>query len=209
MAVVLHLDALLWFREGPQTRHFRPDSDLYQPQALWHEMSSFECCYSWNVFHSWQLGDRNRFLEGMYSLFAGAMSRQTYSVCESRGGISGTTHWTPEVYLARLAVIDDAISEGELHLLRLVPLAWLRTDREAVFERIPTYYGPVSLRVKLDDGGRTLYVNWRPEFRTTPKRTVLHIPPVDGLSRVVLNGRSLDWNETARTIEIPGRSHTP
>ena len=118
--------ALLWFREGPPTRFYRPESDWAQLPSLRHEMATSEPCYSWNLFHSWQLGDRLRFLEGMYSLFAGAYSRQTYTVCETRGGITGCTHWLPSVLLARLAVIDDQIAEGELHLLRLMPLAWLK-----------------------------------------------------------------------------------
>ena len=55
----------------------------------------------------------------MYSLFAGASSRQTYTVCETRGGITGVTPCLPGVWLARLAVIDDQIRDDELHLLRL------------------------------------------------------------------------------------------
>lgn len=76
---------LSWFRDGPPARMFRPESDCWQMPTLHHEMSSCEPCYSWNIFHSWQTGDRPHYLEGMYSLFAGAYSRQTYSVCETRG----------------------------------------------------------------------------------------------------------------------------
>ena len=88
-------------------------------------------------------------LEGMYSLFAGASSRQTYTVCETRGGITGVTPCLPSVWLARLAVIDDQIRDEELHLLRLVPLVWLRTDHPMRFENIPTEFGPVSLTAQL------------------------------------------------------------
>ena len=63
-------DACAWFREGPQHKLYRPDASCWQVPVLIHEMSSCEPCYSWNIFHSWQLGDRERFLEGMYSLFA-------------------------------------------------------------------------------------------------------------------------------------------
>ena len=56
------------------------------------------------VFHSWQLGDRARFLEGMYSLFAGAMSRQTRISCETRGGITGNVFASSlAIYLTRPA----------------------------------------------------------------------------------------------------------
>ncbi|MBN1394191.1 MAG: hypothetical protein JW959_04140, partial [Pirellulales bacterium] len=133
----------LWFREGPPRNTYRDDGDPAQPPSLEHEMSSCEPCYSWNIFHSWRFGDRTKYLEGMYSLFAGGTSQQTYTVCESRGGITGFTPLLPNVWLARLAAIDDQIAEDELHLLRLMPQAWLRTDKQARFEKVPTEFGVV------------------------------------------------------------------
>jgi len=194
--------ALKWFREGPQIEWYRYDSDCWQVPCLVHEMSSCEPCYSWNVFHSHQLGDRNRFLEGMYSLFAGAYSRQTFTVCETRGGITGTCHWLPSVWLARLAVIDDQIAEDELHLLRLIPLAWLKTNRPAQFERIPTEFGPVTLRVGLANGGTQLEVHYSADLRICPKRIIVHVPPVRTLKSVWINGKPAEWDPQTRSIEI-------
>ena len=37
-----------------------------------------EPCYSWNVFHAHRLGDRAKYLEGMYSVLAGGVSKQTF-----------------------------------------------------------------------------------------------------------------------------------
>jgi len=199
---VMMADTRQWFRSGPTRKHHRDDADFTQPAILDHEMSSYEPCYSWNIFHSWQLGDRQRFLEGMYSLFAGAYSRQTYSVCEMRGGIAACVHWLPSVYLARLAVIDDQIRENELHLLRLAPLAWLATDRDARFLNIPTCFGPVDLVARLADGGKTLRVRFSDRFRERPGRVVLHIPPLEGLERIRLDGRELPWDGKSEAVEI-------
>ncbi|MEP0842484.1 MAG: hypothetical protein HRF43_07200, partial [Phycisphaerae bacterium] len=117
---------LEYFREGPNTRVYDLDGAWHQPVSLRHELSSCEPCYSWNLFHAWQAGDRARFLEGMYSLFTGSISRRTAIGCEHRGGISGTLFSVPlPVEAARLAVIDDQLEPGRLHLLRLVPRAWL------------------------------------------------------------------------------------
>ena len=180
-----------WFREGPQRAFYRRDSNCWQVPVLDHEMSSCEPCYSWNVFHSWQMGDRARFLEGMYSLFAGSMSRQTRISCETRGGITGTVFSAPlAIYMARLAVIDDRIREGELHLLRLMPLAWLKPGDVARFERVPTEYGPVSLVTRMSRDGRTLDVRYRAAFRAAPKRVLLHAPPSPGLRTVRVNGQA-------------------
>lgn len=182
-------DVRAWFREGPQTKFYRRDANCWQVPVLDHEMSSCEPCYSWNVFHNWQLGDRVHFLEGMYSLFAGALSRQTWTSCETRGGITGNVFASPlGIYLARLAVIDDQLRDGELHLLRLTPLAWLKPGDKCRFDKLPTEFGPVTLHTRVSKDGKTLTINWRPYFRAQPKKVILHIPPMPGLETVLVNG---------------------
>jgi hypothetical protein len=198
----LMADARAWFREGPQRRFHRWDSNCWQVPVLDHEMSSCEPCYSWNLFHSWQLGDRERFLEGLYSLFAGSISRKTRVSCETRGGVTGTVFAAPlAIYLARLAVIDETWREGELHLLRLMPLAWLVEGRPATFDRVPTELGPVSLSCRLAGGGKRLEVAFEPRFRRRPRSVILHVPPVAGLQKVVVNGREAPASAESLTIE--------
>lgn len=183
--------ALRWFRQGPQTAFFRRDSNCMQVPCLDREMSSCEPCYSWNVFHSHQSGDRGSFLTAMYSLFAGAMSRQTYTLCETRGGITGLTPACLQIWMARLAVIDDQIAGDELHLLRLLPLAWCRPGRPAVFRDMPTEFGPVSLQLALSRDRETLDVSFRPAFRCLPRKVILHAPPLEGLRSIRINGQAV------------------
>jgi hypothetical protein len=102
----------------------------------------------------------------------------------------------------RLAVLDDQAAPQELHLLRLVPLAWLKRERKLVFRNAPTIFGRVSLSAKLDQTGKGLEVTWDAKYRTTPRRVVLHVPPVKGLERITLNGEALNWDGKARTIAI-------
>ena len=183
-------DTLRWFRAGPQRRFNRRDSNCWQVPVLYNEMSSCEPCYSWNVFHAYELGDRENFLEGLYSLFAGAISRKTCIGCETRGGVYGNVFSNAlALYLARLAVIDDQLREDELHLLRLAPLAWLKADRQTVFDNMPTEFGPVSLRFKLSADKRKLAITFRPGFRCAPERVLLHVPPLKRLKEIVLNGK--------------------
>lgn len=183
--------ALEWFRAGPPQKLARFGASYSQVAFLRHEMSSCIPGYSWNVFHNHQLGDRQHFLEGMYSQFAGAISRQTRTVCETRGGITGRiTHADTPFYMARLAVIDDVVAENELHLLRLCPLAWISAERQSRFERFPTAFGPVTVRWRLSADGRTLQVEYAPTFHQRPGRIVLHAPPLDGLTTIVVNGQS-------------------
>jgi hypothetical protein len=185
----MSVETLAWFRSGPPTKLYRLDGNCFQTPSLRHEISSCEPCYSWNVFHAWQLGDRRHFLEGMYSLLAGAVSRKTFTVCETRGGVTGLTPALTSVYLARLAVIDEQIVPGELHLLRLMPRAWITSHRAARFLGIPTEFGPLDLEVRLNEGTDELRVQFRPHYRLEPKRVVLHVPPVAGLKTIRINDK--------------------
>ncbi|MBN2289460.1 MAG: hypothetical protein JXQ83_09025, partial [Candidatus Glassbacteria bacterium] len=184
--------SLAFFREGPNTRVFDPGGNCWQRPVLVREISSCEPCYSWNVYHSWQLGDRRRFLEGMYSLLAGALSRQSYISCETRHGIYGNVFAVPLLAdLVRLSVVDDQLVEGELHLLRLVPLAWLKSDFETRFENMPTGYGPVSVSFRISGDRKALEASCRAGFRHQPGKVLLHVPPLPGLEKVVVNGRAV------------------
>jgi len=182
--------AVSYFREGPNVKTYDINGAWDQPICLHHEVSSCEPCYSWNVFHSYQLGDRYRFLEGMYSLVVGTLSRQTFIGCEHRGGISGTLCSAPIGILGvRLAVVDDQIEPGRLHLLRLVPLAWLSGEEPTIFENMPTEFGPVTLLFILQDGGGELKVTFKKEFRRWPKDIILHVPPLPSIRVVNFNGQ--------------------
>ncbi len=199
-------DTCAYFRAGPQHQTYRHDADCWQLPVLEHEMSSCEPPYSWNIFHSWQLGDRGRFLEGMYSLFAGAMSRQTRVSCETRGGITGNVCASAlAIYLARLAVIDDQLRPDELHLLRLMPLAWLAPGKAATFRQVPTEHGPVNVETRLSSNGRTLEVVYRPHLRNRVSQVWLHIPPVPGLQLAKVNGKRV-WSGGADMVALDARA---
>jgi hypothetical protein len=107
----------------------------------------------------------------------------------------------PSVHLARLAVIDDELDEGALHLLRLLPLAWLGDRNGARFDNMPTEFGPLTLGAKLTSDGKELQLEISPHWRIRPERVLLHVPPVSGLERIFLNGRRLEWNR--KSAEIP------
>lgn len=172
-----------FFRTGPNTLLFDPaHHNALDRVVLDHEQSSGEPCYSWNLFHSWQLGDRAQYLESMYGLFVGAVSQDTFISCEHRNAIYGNLFAQPIItWAARAAVLDDEIVDGELHLLRMVPQAWLDS---ASFEKMPTRYGPATLR--LSRTGSALHVTFSGQWHHPPKRIVLHQPP--GVTHVQVQG---------------------
>ncbi|MBD1420884.1 hypothetical protein [Sphingobacterium chuzhouense] len=186
----LMVAATKFFREGPNWSLKGPRYNAVSRAVLEHEMSSCEPCYSWNVMHSWQLSDRKRYLEGMYSLFVGSLSQQTYTSCEHRTGMQGTLFSTPLAFwMARMALIDDEIKENELHLLRFCPLAWISSSKETVLKGMPTLYGPVDLIFKGDEKSQQVYITFKGDWREGPQKVVLHIPPVRGLRSIVVNGK--------------------
>ncbi|MCC6492525.1 MAG: hypothetical protein IT424_05845 [Pirellulales bacterium] len=183
-------DSLAFYREGPNTKLYDPRGNMHERPVLTHEISSCEPCYSFNNVCSWQAGDRAHFIEGVYGLLAGGISQQTFSGFEHRHGIcSLPAPGALMFYCMKLAVIDDAIKPDELHLLRLVPLAWVREDYRTRFENMPTEYGPVDLAFQLADDGRSLNVSFEGRWRRPPARVALHAPPVPGLSKITVNGQ--------------------
>jgi hypothetical protein len=125
----------------------------------------------------------------MYGLMMGGCSPDTFISGEHRNAMYGNLFVQPLVtWSARHAVIDDAIEDDELHLLRLCPLAWISADSETVFDRMPTLLGPVGLRFRLLADRSTLRITYTAP-PTRPRRTVVHTPPVPGLKWLVVNGR--------------------
>lgn len=180
-----------FFRVGPNNQLRGPQTGAISRAVLKHEIASCEPCYSWNIVNSWKTGDRAHFLEGMYSLFAGAISPQTYINCEHRNAMYGNVFVAPLMtWSLRQSVIDDQLADGELHLLRLCPLAWISEKEETAFENMPTEFGPVNLRFKKSADGKTLNVSFHGDWRGKPKKIILHAPPIPGLRKIVVNGKS-------------------
>ena len=189
-------DTADFFREGPNWKlstSFRSSGishNAVDGSLLIHEMATCEPGYSWNIFHSWKLGDRQKFLTGMYSMLVGPQSQNTYISCEHRHAVQGgVMSFTLAFYLAKLAVIDDQISYGDLHLLRLCPHAWISSEEETRFEKMPTEFGPVNLRFRRSADGKTLHVSFSADWRDKPGKTILHVPQMPGLEKIVVNGK--------------------
>lgn len=192
--------AVEFFRVGPNQQLWGVQSNAVHRAVLRHEISSCEPCYSWNIQHSWQLGNREKFLEGMYSLAIGGCSPQTFISSEHRHGMySLMVTAAHAIWCMRQSVVDDQLVDGELHLLRLMPLAWLERGFETVFADMPTMFGPITIKLTIQDG-RTLRVEQTATWRERPRRVVLHVPPLPGIERLTINGR---------THRIAGRRQVP
>ncbi|MGH1564712.1 hypothetical protein [Mumia sp. DW29H23] len=179
-----------FFRVGPNTKLFDPvhHNALYRA-VLDHEQSSSEPCYSWNVFHSWELGDRDHFLEGLYGLLVGGLSQDTYVSSEHRNAIYGNLFSHPIIVWSLIhSVVDDSISDRDLHLLRICPNAWL-TSEVTEFSKIPTKYGQVDLAFRLSRDGRTLEVEFEGRWHHKPRRIVVHPVPGSSVRWIRVNGR--------------------
>ncbi|MEN8227701.1 MAG: twin-arginine translocation signal domain-containing protein [Bacteroidota bacterium] len=189
------LDSLVWFREGPLVKHYRRESDTRrQPSILEREITENQPVYSWNLYSELRNGNRDRFLTGLYSLWAGAISRKTFSPCENRGnGIGMVCGAATNFYLTRQALVDDFSWPGEVHLLHMAPREWLKGEGFGL-KKIPTEYGPVTLSGKLDDRG-TLEVSYSAEYHWEPEKVILHVPPLEEIRSVRVNGKRVSGEE--------------
>jgi hypothetical protein len=180
-----------FFRYGPNNKLRGPQTGAISRAVLRHEISSCEPCYSWNIVNSWKTGDRQKFLEGMYSLFCGAISPQTFINCEHRNAMYGNVFVAPLMtWCLRQSVIDDQLAAGELHLLRMVPLAWVSDQQDTIFENMPTEYGPVSLKFKMSADRKKIDVSFSARWRVHPQKIVLHVPPLESLKTIRINGKN-------------------
>jgi hypothetical protein len=179
--------SLRWFREGPHVKHHRQFSSSYQPPVLNAEVSSCEPMYSFNLFHSFELGDRKNFSMGLYGQYAGGHCRGNFVGCETREGVFGLVNALPLI-LSRQMVINEV--EEELHLLKMAPLAFFRG---AGFEwkNAPTRFGETSIAAQWDESVRQLKITYQSPTRRSPSRTILHLPPFPDLAGVTLNGKFL------------------
>jgi hypothetical protein len=87
------------------------------------------------------------------------------------------------------AVIDDSISDRDLHLLRMCPSEWISAGAATEFIKVPTKYGVVDLRFQLSSDHLTLSVNWRGQWHHRPRNVILHGVPGTGVKWIVANGR--------------------
>ncbi|MEU8202026.1 hypothetical protein [Streptosporangium sp. NPDC049046] len=181
-----------FFRVGPNTKLFDPvHHNALDRAILDHEQSSAEPCYSWNMFHTWQLGERAPFIEGLYGLLTGGLSQDTYISSEHRNAIYGNLFSYPIITWCLLhSVIDDSLVPDQLQLLRLCPLEWLSAEKQTRFEKVPTKFGPVTLRFKLEGKNKdTLKVEYSGDWHHKPKNVVVETPPLPDLKWITVNGK--------------------
>lgn len=183
--------AVRWFREGPQWRMYRPFSSEFQTPVLDHEVSSCEPCYSWNLFHSYALRDRQRFAMGLYGLFAAGACRQNFVSCETRDAVFGNcfTHGLALMLMRQAVIMEET---DTLHLLPMAPLAFF-AGSGLEWQHVPTWFGHLSIAARDEEG--VLHVRFDPPTRHSPARILLHLPPLEGMQKVIVNGRTLTQAE--------------
>jgi len=198
--------ALKWLTEGPNANTEFPDwSDFSQPSCLRYEMSSGEPCYSWNIYLRYLRNERLQFLEGFYSLVAGAVSRKFLGGVETRDGIQDLpiTNAVIDNHLRNMLVFENESGRG-IDLLRNSPSAWLEPGKEIRVKDAQTHFGPLSLHVKTGTNNRVVAeidpprreaVDWirlhlyHPQGRTL-RRAVINSSPITPVPGNVIEVRN-------------------
>jgi hypothetical protein len=140
--------AMKWLNEGPDAGTASPDwSDFSDRPSLRFEMSSVEPCYSWNVFLRFLRNEREKFLEGFYSLAAGAVSRRFLGGSEHRDGIQNLPVMNAVVCTHLRNMLLRENGRG-LELLRNAPSSWFLPGREIRVSGGETYFGAAGYHLK-------------------------------------------------------------
>lgn len=148
--------AMKWLTEGPDAGSVRPDWANHQSRpSLAYEMSSVEPCYSWNIYLRFYRNEREKFLEGFYSLAAGSVSRRFLGAYETRDGIPGVPVGNAVIdsHLRNMLIFED-LPRKSIHLLRNSPSAWLRPGSRIRVEAAETYFGEIKFEFAVPAGDR-------------------------------------------------------
>ena len=196
--------ALKWLTEGPNANSEFPDwTDFSQPSCLRYEMSSGEPCYSWNIYLRYLRNERLRFLEGFYSLVAGAVSRNFLGGVETRDGIQGLpiTNAIIDNHLRNMLVFENESGRG-IDLLRNSPSAWLEPGKEIRVKDAQTHFGPLSLHVETGTNNQVTAAIDPPRREAVDWiRLHLYSPQGKPLRRAVVNSSAITPT-SANVIEI-------
>lgn len=176
---------LAFFRKGPNVATYRPESTPWQPPILFHEISSCEPVYSWNIGTSLLRGDRVPFVEGLFAMITGGQSTRILWDIETRNGVFGLCGSTPAaIWLLRHAMIHE--SANGLELLRIPPKDWLRGNGIEL-KGIPTWFGKATIHTWMEDS--VLHLEASLPKREPVDRVVVHIPDFGKECQVTVNGR--------------------
>ena len=126
----------------------------------------------------------------MYSMLTGAHSQQTHIGCETRRGITAVGGHIG-ICAIRLSVVDDLVELNVLHV-RLVPQAGLVPGRPTRFDRIPTVFGPVSVRLEMSEAGSALRIEYGCSLHHRPAKVVLHVRSVESILSDRIKGKSYE-----------------
>lgn len=121
-------------------------------------------------------GEREAFLNAFYSALAASADPDTFTFWEHLHKIS--VHKTHEegwalMQLRRMLWLE---SDGGLRLLPGIPLAWLDAGQCIKLDRVSSYFGSFSLRVKRSEDKKSLTIEWLPSFHTAPGEVLLYLP---------------------------------
>jgi hypothetical protein len=203
--------ALQWLTEGPDSTGNPDWDDWSRPASLRYEMSSLEPCYSWNIYLRFLRGERERFLEGVYSLAAGSVTRKFLGGVEHRNGIQAvpTTNAVLDSHLRNMLVFEDQSGQG-IDLLRNSPIAWLGPEKRIRVQRAETYFGPLSYTV-LSTGARIeadietpsrMPMEWIRLWLNQPEGKALRSVTIDGKTVAPAASNLVEIRKPSGTLKV-------
>jgi hypothetical protein len=170
-------------------------------------MSSEEPCYSWNIPLRFLRNEKDRFLEGFYSLCAGFVSRRFLGGVEHRDGIQGVPVGNAVInHALRMMLLFEKEDEMGLEILRNAPDRWFEPGKVIEVENAPSYFGPLSYRVSSDAAGIQYTVDPPARQALSWLDIYLNLPSGASIRSVEIDGREVNAHERkVRILQPAGR----
>jgi len=139
-------------------------------------------------------------------LYAGAPDKaidRLYDLANHAGPTGGWPQASASAEFVR-AVRNLLVFErgNELELLGGLPPTWLMSGAQIVVERTPTRFGPISLRMSVDDGN-VARIELEADWSRPPERIVLRPPAATVSARI--DGRAIDDNSELLVMPVARR----
>lgn len=199
--------------EGPDAgTEFPAWSDFMQPPCLRYEISSGEPGLSWNIYLRFMRNERLKFLEGFYSLSAGAVSRKFLGGIETRDGIQAcpAINSIIDSHLRNMLLFENDEKRG-IELLRNSPSTWLRPGQEIRVQKAPTYFGLIGYTVRAVnadqveaqiEGPDRESLAWLRLYLYHPEKKPLRSAKINGVSVRPLSSEVIEIRNPSRAVKV-------
>lgn len=159
--------------------------------------------------HNWlqlKKGMIKPFLQTYYQTFAGISDRETYDFWEHFFHMSAHKTHEEAWFLMETRWMLYMEDKDTLNLLKGIPRNWLQDGKEISLERVWSYFGPITLKVKSMTGTGSIEAVIEADAARAPRVVTIRLPHPMGKKAIKAEGGIYDpKTETIRIEQFSGK----